>query len=126
MLNRIQPDVPRQSGEVKSSKLGMFRPLPPIHRRCLPRCIHRAASGPLTGSFSMGSEFYFLRVFSSFPYTFFHSRIGFFLSKKHARIISSQYAFSESLASRAMAPVPKSAMVHVYFPLVSFSCRQSM
>ena len=35
-LKRIQPSVPRQSGEVKISKLGMLQPTPSFHSALLP------------------------------------------------------------------------------------------
>lgn len=45
-LNRIQPFVPLQSGEVKISKLGIFAPPPPSHLLLSPIFISKSTSGP--------------------------------------------------------------------------------
>ena len=47
-MNAIVPSVPRQSGEVKISKLGMFLPVPPSQRRCSPIVTRRSMPSPST------------------------------------------------------------------------------
>src|SRR3989344_432081 len=125
---RIQPFVPRQSGEVNISKLGMLRPDPACHARFSPSVYQMSMSGPFAWSLSIFGESLFkrLRYFSISRYTLFHFAIGFLSSRKHALIIWFQYAFSESPASCAIAGVPYRAIVQVNFPAHSFLCRQSI
>ena len=99
--------MPRQSGLVKISKLGMLRPLPPTQRRRSPSVMRRSTSSPTTCRRSIGSALRRVDVARrSGSLTSRQRAIGSASSRKQASMICCQYSSSRSPASAAIAGVP--------------------
>ena len=100
------PSVPRQSGVVKISKLGMLWPVPPSHCRVGPTVNWRSIPSPSTCRRSIWSLFSrcLMRLISL--NTSRQRLIGLGSSRKHASMIWPQYFSCESRASLAIAGVP--------------------
>ncbi len=76
LLKRIQPFVPRQSGEINNSKLGILRPLPPSHLLFFPSLTCKSASSPSTWRDSIERELSLSFVPSICVKSFCHFAIG--------------------------------------------------